>query len=94
MKYVYTINSIGLNIVYFASKKSALNYAKAHNIRKLRNDKWGIIRISEKSALEIRNDFNARLFEINSSKLAKNDTLWYIKFVYIYVLLLYNKFTN
>lgn len=33
MAYVYTVNSIGLNIVYFASKRAALNYAIKHNIR-------------------------------------------------------------
>ena len=33
MPYVYTVNSIGLNIVYFASRRAAYKYAERHNIR-------------------------------------------------------------
>lgn len=58
MRYVYSVNSIGLNIVFFASKKAALNYANKHNIPKLSNGKWGIIRTTVTAAVEVREDFN------------------------------------
>ena len=55
--YVYTINSIGLDIVYFASKKSALNYAIKHNI-KCADGKIRFIRCRPDIAQFVREDFN------------------------------------
>jgi len=55
--YVYTVNSIGLNIVYFASKKSALNYAIKHNI-KCADGKIRLVRCRPDIAQSIREDFN------------------------------------
>lgn len=61
MRYAYTVNSIGLNnIVFFASKHAALNYAKAHDIRKLQNGRWGIVRVWAKIASAVREDFIER----------------------------------
>lgn len=57
MKYVYTINSIGLDVVYFANKRSALNYAKLHNIRTIKNGWHGIFRLSVREAFDLRNEF-------------------------------------
>lgn len=58
MHYVYTVNNIGLeNIVYFASKRAALNYAKSHNIRKLSNDYYGIFRVLSSIAFDVREDY-------------------------------------
>ena len=58
MRYVYTVNNIGLeNIVYFASKRAALNYAKRHNIRKLSNGHWGIVRTLSCIAVDVREDY-------------------------------------
>lgn len=59
MRYVYTVNNIGFeNIVYFASKRAALNYAKRHNIRKLSNDgHWGIICVLSSIAANVREDY-------------------------------------
>ena len=56
--YVYTINSIGINnIVYFASKKSALNYAIKHNI-KCADGKIRLVRCRPDIAQGVREDFN------------------------------------
>lgn len=63
MRYVYTVNGIGLNIIFFASKRAALNYAKAHNIQKLQNGRWGIVRTNERIASAVRNDFMERKLE-------------------------------
>ena len=60
MRYVYTVNGIGLDIVFFASKRATLNYARAHNIRKLQNGKWGIVRVWNQTADAVRNDFMER----------------------------------
>lgn len=58
MRYVYTVNNIGLyNIVYFASKRAALNYAKRHNIRKISNGHYGIFRVLSSIAFEVREDY-------------------------------------
>jgi hypothetical protein len=58
MRYVYTVNNIGLeNTVYFASKRAALNYAKRHNIRKLNNGHWGIVRTLSCIAVDVREDY-------------------------------------
>lgn len=55
MRYVYTINGIGINnIVFFANKQLALAYAKVHNIRKLPNGHWGVVRVPYKMATKIR----------------------------------------
>ena len=55
--YVYTINSIGLNIVYFASKRAALNYAIKHNI-KCADGKIRLVRCRPDIAKLVREDFN------------------------------------
>ena len=55
--YVYTINSIGLNIVYFASKRAALNYAIKHNI-KCADGKIRLVRCRPDIAQSVREDFN------------------------------------
>jgi hypothetical protein len=58
MRYVYTVNSIGLDkIVFFASKRAALNYAKRHNIRKLSNGHYGIFRVLCYIAADMREDY-------------------------------------
>lgn len=55
--YVYTVNSIGLNIVYFASKCAALNYAIKHNI-KCADGKIRLVRCRPNIAQSVREDFN------------------------------------
>ena len=53
----YTVNSIGLNIVFFASTHAAYNYAVKHNIR----TSSGNIKINHcnyKTALAVRENFN------------------------------------
>lgn len=55
--YVYTVNSIGLNIVYFASKRAALNYAIKHNI-KCADGKIRLVRCRPDIAQSVRDDFN------------------------------------
>ena len=55
--YVYTINSIGLNIVYFASKRAALNYAIKHDI-KCADGKIRLVRCRSDIAQSVREDFN------------------------------------
>ena len=57
MAYVYTINSIGLNIVYFASKRAALNYAIKHDI-KCADGKIRLVRCRPDIAQSVREDFN------------------------------------
>lgn len=64
MSYVYSLNSIGLNIVYFASKCSALNYAIKHNIR-CADGKIRIIRCRSDIAQCVRDDFNQRKIQRN-----------------------------
>ena len=66
MRYVYSINSIGLDIVFFASKRAALNYAKTHNIRKLSNGHWVIFRLSIENAIRLREEFAERKAEADS----------------------------
>lgn len=57
MSSVYTINGIGLNnIIYFGSKKAALNYAAKHNLPKLPNGYWGLIKESSNMAYLYRED--------------------------------------
>ena len=61
----YTINSIGLNIVFFASAHSAYNFAVKHNIR----TSSGNIKInycSYETALRVRENFNRILKEENT----------------------------
>ena len=55
--YVYTVNSIGLNIVYFASKRAALNYAIKHDI-KCADGKIRLVRCRPDIAQGVREDFN------------------------------------
>lgn len=55
--YVYNINSIGLNIVYFASKRAALNYAIKHGI-KCADRKIRLVRCRPDIAQLVREDFN------------------------------------
>jgi hypothetical protein len=62
MSYYYTINSIGLNIVFFASTQSAYNYAVKHNIR-MKNGKIKISRCRSDIASIVRKDFMERLEE-------------------------------
>jgi len=62
MSYCYTINSIGLNIVFFASAHSAYNYAVKHNIRMV-NGKINIHRCRTDIALLVREDFMEKLKE-------------------------------
>lgn len=57
MRYVYTINSIGLNIVYFASRRAAYKYAERHNIR-MADGKIRIVRCRSEIAQLVREDFN------------------------------------
>ena len=56
MRYLYTINSIGLNIVFFASTHAAYNYAVKHNIR-MANGKIKIHRCRFDVASAVRKDF-------------------------------------
>lgn len=56
MSYCYTINSIGLNIVFFASTHAAYNYAVKHNIRTA-NGKIKVNRCRTDIALLVRKDF-------------------------------------
>lgn len=60
MSYCYTINSIGLNIVFFASAYSAYKYAVKHNIR-MADGKIRIHRCKTDIALLVRKDFMERL---------------------------------
>ena len=55
--YIYTINSIGLNIVYFASRRAALNYAIKHDI-KCADRKIRLVRCRPDIAKLVREDFN------------------------------------
>jgi hypothetical protein len=55
--YVYTVNSIGLNIVYFASKRAALNYAIKHDV-KCADGKIRLVRCRPDIAQSVREDFN------------------------------------
>lgn len=57
MSYVYSINSIGLNIVYFASKRAALNYAVKHSIQ-CADGKIRLVRCRSDIAQSVRDDFN------------------------------------
>lgn len=68
MSYCYFPSNIGLNVVFFCSKRSALNYAKAHNIPKLSNGRLGIVRANCKIAAEVRKDFNERKLELENNK--------------------------
>jgi len=65
MSYVYTVNGIGLKIVFFASKRAALNYAHAHNLPKLRNGHYGIVRARTSIATLVREEFDSILEEKN-----------------------------
>ena len=56
MSYCYTINSIGLNIVFFASAHAAYNYAVKHNIR-MSNGKIKVNRCRTDVAVKVRKDF-------------------------------------
>lgn len=60
MRYCYTINSIGLNIVFFASTRAAYNYAVQHNIR-MANSKIKVNRCRTDVALAVRKDFSEYL---------------------------------
>lgn len=64
MSYVFSINSIGLNIVYFASKRAALCYAIKHNIR-CSDGKIRLIRCKPDIAQSVRNDFNSAKEQYN-----------------------------
>lgn len=57
MAYVYTVNSIGHNIVYFASKRAAISYAIKHNIR-CADGKIRLVRCRSDIAKYVREDFN------------------------------------
>lgn len=57
MSYVYSINSIGLNIVYFASKRAALNYAIKHSIQ-CADGKIRLVRCKSDIAQYVRDDFS------------------------------------
>lgn len=65
MSYCYTINSIGLNIVFFASTRAAYNYAVKHNIR-MANGKIKVNRCRTGVAIEVRKDFTEYLKEADS----------------------------
>lgn len=56
MSYCYTINSIGLNIVFFASAHAAYNYAVKHSIR-MANGKIKVNHCRTDIALLVRKDF-------------------------------------
>lgn len=60
MSYCYIINSIGLNIVFFASAHFAYKYAVKHNIR-MADGKIKIHRCKTDIALSVRKDFTERL---------------------------------
>lgn len=62
MSYCYTINSIGLNIIFFASAHSAYKYAVKHNIR-MADGRIKIHRCRTDIALSVRKDFIERLKE-------------------------------
>lgn len=62
MSYCYTVNSIGLNIVFFASACSAYKYAVKYNIR-MADSKIRIIRCKTDVAISVRKDFMERLKE-------------------------------
>lgn len=68
MSYCYYPMNIGLDIVFFCTKRAALNYAKAHNLPKLSNGHWGIGRANDKIAAEVRKDFNERKLELEANK--------------------------
>lgn len=61
----YTINSIGLNIVFFASAHSAYNYVVKHNIR-MSSGKIKINHFNYETALCVRENFNKILKEENT----------------------------
>ncbi len=73
MSYCYFPSNIGLNIVFFCSKRAALNYAKAHSISKLSNGRFGIVRANCKIAAEVRKDFNERKLELENNKEVSNE---------------------
>lgn len=62
MSYCYTINSIGLNIVFFASTRDAYNYAVKHNIR-MSNGKIKVNRCRTDVAVKVRKYFTEILKE-------------------------------
>lgn len=62
MSYCYTVNSIGLNIVFFANTHSAYKYALKHNIR-MADGKIKTHRCRTDIALSVRKDFIERLKE-------------------------------
>lgn len=70
MAYVYTVNSIGLNIVYFASKRAALCYAVRHNIR-CSDGKIRLVRCRSDIAQSVREDFNQIKMENRNGKSLK-----------------------
>lgn len=57
MAYVYTVNSIGPNVVYFASKRAALCYAVRHSIR-CSDGKIRLVKCRPDIAQCVRDDFN------------------------------------
>lgn len=68
MSYCYFPNNIGLDIVFFGSKRAALNYAKAHNIPKLSNGRFGIVRSNVKIAAKVWEDLNMCKLESENNK--------------------------
>lgn len=68
MSYCYFPNNIGLGMVFFCSKRAALNYAKTHNIQKLSNGRFGIVITNDIIASEVRKDFNERKLELENNK--------------------------
>ena len=61
----YTVNSIGLNIVFFASPHAAYNYAVKHNIR-TSSGKIKINHCNYETAKAVRENFNKILKEENT----------------------------
>ena len=55
--YVYSINSIGLDIVFFTNPHAAFSYAEKHNIR-MADGRISIHRVNYKIAQLVREDFN------------------------------------
>jgi len=58
--YVYSINSMGLdNLVFFASKRAALNYAKNHDFCPKINGRYIIFKANYKISKRVRDEWQA-----------------------------------
>ena len=77
--WVYSINSIGFdNLIFFASKQAALNYAKKHDFCPKINGKYIIIKVNYKIAKDVRDEWQSH----------KSDC-WYLSLIYVYYIIIY-----